>query len=99
MAELLRQPLPDGYIVGISQDALYHQINRICERAGLPKVGIHGLRRSFASLCWREGLPPELTAKIGGWDDLGTMRKHYIKIAEKEKQQAVDQLKKFATRL
>ncbi len=97
--ELLRQPLPDGYIVGISPDALYHQINRICERAGLPKVGIHGLRRSFASLAYHEGLPERVAASIGGWSDLNTMHKHYIKVAERDKAQAVDALKSFANTL
>lgn len=99
LAELLRQPLPDGYLVSVNPNTLYTQINKVCRDAGLPEVGVHGLRRSFASISYREGLPERVTAAIGGWADLATMHKHYVKIAERDKAQAVDQLKAFATSL
>ena len=99
LAELLRQPLPDGYLVATNPNTLYAQINGICKQAGLPAVGVHGLRRSFASLAYHEGLPERVAASIGGWSDLNTMHKHYIKVAERDKAQAVDQLKAFATGL
>lgn len=99
LAELLRQPLPDGYLVNINPNTLYTQINKVCKDAGLPRIGVHGLRRSFASIAYREGLPERVAAQIGGWSDLATMHKHYVKIAERDKAQAVDALKSFANTL
>ena len=37
-------------VVSGSPNTLCHRINRVCEKAGLPLVGVHGLRHSFASL-------------------------------------------------
>lgn len=99
LAELLRQPLPEGYLVSVNPNTLYTQINKVCRDAGLPEVGVHGLRRSFASLSYHEGLPERVTAAIGGWSDLNTMHKHYVKIAERDRAQAIDQLKNLASKL
>lgn len=96
---LLLQDLPEGYLITCNPNTLGEQINRICERSGLPKVGVHGLRRSFASLAYHQGLSERVTAGIGGWADLSTMHKHYVKIAERDKDQAIDALRQFATSL
>ena len=55
----------------------YKVINRICEREGLPLVGVHGLRHSFASLGHHVGIPEHDMQLLGGWKDAGTMRKIY----------------------
>lgn len=98
LSELLREP-HSGYLVTMAPDVLRKGINRTCKACGLPEVGIHGLRRSFASLAYHEGLSERVAAQIGGWTDLQTMHKHYVKIAEKDQAQAVDALKHFATTL
>lgn len=58
------------------------RINKICEAEGLPKVGLHGLRRSFASLAYHLGISEEVAMKAGGWADIYTMRKIYTKVSE-----------------
>lgn len=58
------------------------RINNICEANGLPKVGLHGLRRSFASLAYHLGISEEVAMKAGGWADIYTMRKIYTKVSE-----------------
>lgn len=55
----------------------YKVINRICEREGLPLVGVHGLRHSFASLGHHVGVPEQEMQLLGGWKDAGTMHKIY----------------------
>ena len=73
-----------GRIVQGYPNSIYSQINRLCEAAGLPQVGVHGLRHSFASLCHYLGIPEMECARIGGWSDLGTMRKIYTHISESQ---------------
>lgn len=73
-----------GRIVQGYPNSMYSQINRLCEAAGLPQVGVHGLRHSFASLCHYLGIPEMECARMGGWSDLGTMRKIYTHISESQ---------------
>lgn len=58
--------------------------NRLCKKAGLPPIGAHGLRRSFASLCYHLQVPEQITMLAGGWSDIYTMRKIYTKISQKD---------------
>jgi len=46
-----------GPVVRCNPNTIYHQINRVCARNGLPRVGTHGLRHSFASLGYHLGVP------------------------------------------
>lgn len=70
------------YVVTLSGAWLYQRINEICEANGLPKVGNHGLRHSFASLAYHLQIPEKIAMEIGGWDDDGTMRKIYTHLAK-----------------
>lgn len=74
-----------GRVCDFSQHGLFCAINRVCRRADLPEVGIHGLRHSFASLC-AVGLqvPEEVAMQIGGWKDYMTMHKIYTHASQKE---------------
>lgn len=81
-----RADVPPGeYYISMSTNNLHTAINRVCESAGLPCVGCHGLRRSFASLCYYLGLSERETMREGGWSDVQTMHKKYIKLAEADK--------------
>ena len=80
---------PEEYLYPHYSNVLRLNINRICATVGLPKVGIHGLRRSFASLCYHLGVSEAVTMIAGGWSDIHTMRKIYTKVSEEDlKQQA-----------
>ena len=58
-------------------NSVYKSINSICEREGLPLIGVHGLRHSFASLAHSLGVPEAECMALGGWNDPQTMRKIY----------------------
>ena len=73
---------PEGYVYPHYSNVLRLNINRICTAADLPAVGVHGLRRSFASLCYHLGVSEAVTMISGGWSDFRTMRKIYTKISE-----------------
>lgn len=79
---LERERKPSGHVMQYSQNALRYGIRKICAENGLPNVGIHGLRRSFASLAYHLNIPERITMEIGGWDDPQTMHKIYIYIAQ-----------------
>lgn len=72
------------YVVTMSPAGMFQQINRICEKNGLPKVGIHGLRHSFASLAYHLNVPEKVAMEIGGWANDQTMRKIYTHIAQQD---------------
>lgn len=74
----------DFLCVAKSSGALYYAVNRTCEKAKLPAVGVHGLRHSFASLCYHLGLPEATTMRLGGWSNPGTMRKIYTHLADQD---------------
>ena len=75
---------PDEFVYPHYSNVLRLNINRICLKAGLPEVGVHGLRRSFASLAYHLGLSEAVTMLAGGWSDFRTMRKIYTKISEQD---------------
>lgn len=89
---LLEHQKISGLIVTTSPNTLYDQINRVCRSNGLPEVGVHGLRRSFASLAYHLGLSEEMTMRIGGWSDIYTMRRIYTKLSA---QDIAEQSEKF----
>lgn len=74
----------EKYVAPIKSTALYQAINRVCKKNELPEVGVHGLRHSFASLCYHLGIPEEMTMQLGGWNDSGTMRKIYTHLAQRD---------------
>ena len=72
------------YVYPKYNNVLRKNIDRICAANGLPQVGVHGLRRSFASLCYHLGISEEVTMMAGGWSELRTMRKIYTKVSEQD---------------
>lgn len=84
-----------GYICDFTPPALHHAITRLCKANDLPLVGIHGLRHSFASLCYHLGIPEEMTMRLGGWNDSGTMRKIYTHLASKDIRKYTSALESF----
>ena len=75
---------PDDFVYCKYSNVLRLNINKICVAAELPEVGVHGLRRSFASLCYHLGISEAVTMISGGWSDFRTMRKIYTKISESD---------------
>lgn len=75
-------------VVNVYPDYIAKQINKVCARAGLPKVGVHGLRHSFASLAYHLGWPEKVAMEIGGWADDRTMHKIYTHISQKSVEEA-----------
>ncbi len=74
-----------GAVVKVKPTTMLNRINRACIAAGVPKVGCHGLRHSFASLCHILNIPPAVAMEIGGWADRATMDRIYTHVSKRDK--------------
>lgn len=84
-----------GRVMKGHPNSVYNQANRVCAREGLPQVGCHGLRHSFASLCWEKQVPALEAARLGGWQDINTMQRIYTHLSEGQITAATERLKSF----
>ncbi len=84
-----------GAVVTGNIGTLRKRITRICAAAGLPDVGVHGLRHSFASLCYSLGVSELAAMQLGGWSDYQTMRKIYTHLSEMDRRKDADKLTDF----
>ena len=83
-AALLAADHSTDRVVPMLPNAIRNGINRTCRSAGLPEVGIHGLRHSFASLAYHLGMPEKVAMQIGGWENDATMKKIYTHVAKSD---------------
>lgn len=83
-AALERERKPSGPVMTIHQNSLRYGIKKVTGENGLPDVGIHGLRHSFASLAYHLQIPEKIAMEIGGWSDATTMHKIYTHIAKSD---------------
>lgn len=74
-----------GPVVKVHPATILTRINKACAAAGVPEVGCHGLRHSFASLCHMLNIPPQVAMEIGGWADRGTMDRIYTHVSKRDK--------------
>ena len=85
----------EGLLVQSYPGTLAKQINRVCASVGLPEVGVHGLRHSFASLAHHLRMTELQTMRLGGWSDDATMRRVYTHLARKDVQRAGEMMTEF----
>ena len=85
MIPRLLELLPiSGKLVTNTPVAIERQIKRACDRAGLPYIGCHGLRRTFASLAFHLHWDERSIMQAGGWSNMQTVHKVYIKLAKQD---------------
>ena len=72
----------DKFIVEVPRDGIYKAINQACLSVGLPPVGIHGLRHSFASLAYHLGWKKKSTMQVGGWSNSKVLDEIYTHNAD-----------------
>ena len=70
------------YIVSCNPNLIYKNINLICQSVGLPMVGLHGLRHSFASLAYHLNWKKQSTMAIGGWHNSKVLDEIYTHNAD-----------------
>ena len=87
------------FVAQFHPSTIANQINKVCRSAGLPEVGLHGLRHSFASLAYHLGVPELVTMQIGGWSNNQTVRTIYTHISKSEVQKNSEQISDFFAKL
>ena len=70
-----------GPVVTVRGGTLLEDIKRACNRAGVTVTTNHGLRHSFASLCFFLGIPMRQIEEWGGWKDSAVLSRIYIRLA------------------
>lgn len=92
----IKELLPEsGPLVSIHPNTAGTRIRNACEKAGLPRCSPHDLRRSFASLGHHLGWS-EITVKTeGGWADIRTVHKIYVKLAQKDVNKDVQNMRNY----
>ena len=84
-----------GRIVTAHPNALWRQINAVCESAGLPLVGVHGLRHSFASLAYHLGWSEMTVMQEGGWANVQTIHNVYTHLSSLDANADIARMKAF----
>lgn len=93
--EELAKECTTKYFCNYHMNSITHPLNTLCRQNGLPEVGLHGLRHSFASLCYHLKISEIQCMKLGGWSDINVMRKIYTHLAEIDKRNSETKLKDF----
>ncbi len=47
----------------------------------IPPVSFHALRASWATIMLSKGVEPIKVMKMGGWNSLKTLEKHYVRLS------------------
>ena len=83
------------YLVTAYPNSIYKEVNALCDKHNLPRVGVHGLRHSAVSLAWHLGWNEKTSMQIFGYSDYNTMRKIYTHLADTDKKADVKSMSEF----
>lgn len=93
LTELIRGK--KGRLITTNPTTLYGLINGLCEKNGLPQVGVHGLRHSFASLAYHLKWSEATTMREGGWSNPDTVHRIYTHLANQDANEDVKRMQDF----
>lgn len=82
----------DRLFAGIHPNTPYNVLRKITDRRGLPRVRLHDLRHTFASVSHLLGVPERYTMEAGGWSSkpvLDSVYTHTIEDGRREYAQRV----------
>ena len=85
----------NGKLISTNPTTLYGSINKLCAKNGLPEVGVHGLRHSFASLAYHLGWSELTTMREGGWSNPDTVHRIYTHLAAQDANEDIQKMKDF----
>lgn len=84
-----------GRLITTNPTTLYGSINDVCRSAGLPEVGVHGLRHSFASLAYHLRWSEATTMREGGWSDPAVVHRIYTHLANADANEDIKSMQEF----
>lgn len=71
---------------------LSSNFTKAVDAAGLPRVGVHGLRHTYATLALRAGVSPEVVSKRLGHSSVVVTLSIYAHVFEQDDQAAAEQI-------
>ena len=74
---------PAGRIASYAPRYFTKIVKDLCKQAGLPECTPHDLRRSFASLCYSQGIPDRRIMQYGGWSSPKVMHDVYVRLYDR----------------
>lgn len=92
---LVAVPVKAGRVVTDSPHTIYKRINRLCKDAGLPQIGFHGLRHSFASLGFYLNVSEDVIRLIGGWTGRDVVHDVYTHLSDKQRIHEINEITDF----
>ena len=93
LKELLQGGKPENHVVTIATSLLYKHIVKEQQKAGVPAVGIHGLRHTMASVlnaAIPAGVNPEAIKAMGGWNSDTVLKNNYTHLFPESLRQSAD---------
>lgn len=85
----------NGRLITTNPTTLYGSINYVCRSAGLPEVGVHGLRHSYISLCFHLGWNMQTVMREGGYSTTQTVNEVYRHLASQDANADIERMKSF----
>ena len=85
----------EGRLITTNPTTLYGLINNLCEKNGLSRVGVHGLRHSYVALCFHLGVSPDTVMREGGWSNIQMVNNVYRHLSELDKNEDISKLAQF----
>ena len=72
-----------------SASALNTALTKICKRAGLPHISVHGLRHMYATILLEQGVPLVKISALLGHSSINTTFQYYCEVMD-ENEKIVD---------
>lgn len=96
MIPRLLELLPEsGKLVTLHPSTIRRHIEDVCLKAGLPVCSPHDLRRSFASLGYHLKWSERTIMAVGGWNNIETVHKIYVKLSQKDVNKEVQNMRNY----
>lgn len=83
----------------IYNDTVNHYLERLCKKAGIPVISVHGLRHTHASLLLYAGVSIASVARRLGHSNMNTTQQTYLHIIQELENQDNDKVMKHLASL
>lgn len=94
-----KKELRAGAVFTIHPTLLYKHLKKISAEAGIPFVGVHGLRHTNASVMLSLGIIDKVAMQRGGWSTDVTMKRVYQHVFSADKATADDLINSYFVQL
>lgn len=86
---------PTDKLITVPPTTLASRVKSVCKRAGLPECSPHDIRRSFASLGYHLKWSERAIMAVGGWSNLDTVHKIYVKLSQSDISADVEKMQNY----